>query len=212
MEQEISLYEVYNTLKNLSATKVTIYKKYANLLANDLGLEIVIFKKINLAKKEISLFVKNYDDDANRHYWQELTIVQKDKGFIYISNDEDLKINIFNATNHLNRLFANLENIKDFLKFKPLKVVDTTNTCGVILSTENIKIHQKSGKNVTIPLDCAKDSNNDNYNALEELLKSIKITSTQLPSWLQVKQKEENPLSINNIFKRIKQKYNDFLS
>ena len=158
------------------------------------------------------LFVKNYDDDANRHYWQELTIVQKDKGFIYISNDEDLKINIFNAANHLNRLFANLENIKDFLKFKPLKVVDTTNTCGIILSTENIKIHQKSGKNVTIPLDCAKDSNNDNYNALEELLKSIKITSTQLPSWLQVKQKEGNPLSINNIFKRIKQKYNDFLS
>ena len=212
MEQEISLYEVYNTLKNLSATKVAIYKRYANLLASDLGLEIVIFKKINLAKKEISLFVKSYDDDANRHYWQELTIVQKDKGFIYVSNDEDLKINIFNATNHLNRLFADLEAIKDFLKFKPLKVVDTTNTCGIILSTENIKIHQKSGKNVIIPLDCTKSFNYDNSKALEELLRSIKITKTQLPSWLKVKPKEENPLSINNIFKRIKQRYEDFLS
>ena len=59
MENTISLYEVYNTILSLSQEKDNIYKDYAKKLAQDLELETILFKKVNLAKKEISLYIKN---------------------------------------------------------------------------------------------------------------------------------------------------------
>lgn len=210
MEQEISLYEVYNILKNLSLKKAQIYQRYANLLANDFDLEIIIFKKINLAKKEITLFIKKYDYDANRHYWQELTITKKDNSYNYNSNDQDLHINIFNSTSHLNQLFSKLDSIKDFLKFKPIKITDTTNSCNITLSIENIKIYHKNGHIITIPFDSIKFSKVENTQELDDLLKSIIITKESLPNWLQLKYTEENSLSIDNIIKKLKQKCEQF--
>ena len=118
MENKISLYEVYNILINLSAEKNAICSDYAKKLAYDLDLEVVLFKKINnVAKKEVTLYVKSKDDIVNDFFWRELTIVQKDNGFISKSPNAYLELNLLNANIHLQQLFKKLEAINDYLNF-----------------------------------------------------------------------------------------------
>lgn len=127
MENKISLYEVYNTLLNLSLEKSNICADYAKKLAYDLDLETVLFKNVkNIAKKEITIYIKNKDDIGNDYFWRELTIVQKENGFISKSPNSYLEVNLLNANSHLQQLFKKLTDIKDYITFQPIKLIDTT--------------------------------------------------------------------------------------
>ena len=181
MENTISLYEVYNTILSLSQEKDNIYKDYAKKLAQDLELETILFKKVNLSKKEISLYIKNYEDIGDYYSWQELIITQKEKAFIWKSTNKELNINIFNATNHLTQLFNKLIAIKDYITMQPLKLIDTTKSCNIQISQESLKIRQAGGSMVVIPLEFQKNVNDENKVQMENLLKSIYLEQSDIP-------------------------------
>ena len=212
MENTISLYEVYNTILSLSQEKDNIYKDYAKKLAQDLELETILFKKVNLAKKEISLYIKNYEDIGDYYSWQELTITQKENAFIWKSTNKELKINIFNATNHLTKLFNKLFAIKDYITMQPLKLIDTTKSCNIQISQESLKIRQTSGSMVVIPLEFPKNVNVDNKVQMENLLQSIYLKQSDIPKWLLNKYTQSNAINVDNIIKKLKIGFEKFMS
>ncbi len=212
MENTISLYEVYNTILNLSQEKDNIYKDYAKKLAQDLELETILFKKVNLAKKEISLYIKNYEDIGDYYSWQELTITQKEKAFIWKSTNKELKINIFNATNHLAKLFNKLFAIKDYITMQPLKLIDTTKSCNIQITQESLKIRQTSGNMVVIPLEFQKNVNAENKVQMENLLQSIYLKQSDIPKWLLNKYTQSNAINVDNIIKKLKIGFEKFMS
>lgn len=212
MENTISLYEVYNTILSLSQEKDNIYKDYAKKLAQDLELETILFKKVNLSKKEISLYIKNYEDIGDYYSWQELIITQKEKAFIWKSTNKELNINIFNATNHLTQLFNKLIAIKDYITMQPLKLIDTTKSCNIQISQESLKIRQASGSMVVIPLEFQKNVNDENKVQMETLLKSIYLEQSDIPKWLLKKYTQSNTINVDNIIKRLKISFEKFMS
>lgn len=212
MENTISLYEVYNTILSLSQEKDNIYKDYAKKLAQDLELETILFKKVNLSKKEISLYIKNYEDIGDYYSWQELTITQKEKAFIWKSTNKELNINIFNATNHLTQLFNKLIAIKDYITMQPLKLIDTTKSCNIQISQESLKIRQASGSMVVIPLEFQKNVNDENKVQMENLLKSIYLEQSDIPKWLLEKYTQSNTINVDNIIKKLKISFEKFMS
>lgn len=212
MENTISLYEVYNTILSLSQEKDNIYKDYAKKLAQDLELETILFKKINLSKKEISLYIKNYEDIGDYYSWQELTITQKEKAFIWKSTNKELNINIFNATNHLTQLFNKLIAIKDYITMQPIKLIDTTKSCNIQISQESLKIRQTSGSMVVIPLEFQKNVNDENKVQMENLLKSIYLEQSDIPKWLLKKYTQSNTINVDNIIKKLKISFEKFMS
>lgn len=212
MENTISLYEVYNTILSLSQEKDNIYKDYAKKLAQDLELETILFKKVNLSKKEISLYIKNYEDIGDYYSWQELTITQKEKAFIWKSTNKELNINIFNATNHLTQLFNKLIAIKDYITMQPLKLIDTTKSCNIQISQESLKIRQASGSMVVIPLEFQKNVNDENKVQMETLLKSIYLEQSDIPKWLLKKYTQSNTINVDNIIKKLKIGFEKFMS
>lgn len=212
MENTISLYEVYNTILSLSQEKDNIYKDYAKKLARDLELETILFKKVNLSKKEISLYIKNYEDIGDYYSWQELIITQKEKAFIWKSTNKELNINIFNATNHLTQLFNKLIAIKDYITMQPLKLIDTTKSCNIQISQESLKIRQASGSMVVIPLEFQKNVNDENKVQMETLLKSIYLEQSDIPKWLLKKYTQSNTINVDNIIKKLKISFEKFMS
>lgn len=212
MENTINLYEVYNTILSLSQEKDNIYKDYAKKLAQDLELETILFKKINLSKKEISLYIKNYEDIGDYYSWQELTITQKEKAFIWKSTNKELNINIFNATNHLTQLFNKLIAIKDYITMQPFKLIDTTKSCNIQISQESLKIRQAGGSMVVIPLEFQKNVNDENKVQMETLLKSIYLEQSDIPKWLLKKYTQSNTINVDNIIKRLKISFEKFMS
>ena len=212
MENTISLYEVYNTILNLSQEKDNIYKDYAKKLARDLELETILFKKVNLAKKEISLYIKNYEDIGDYYSWQELTITQKENAFIWKSTNKELKINIFNATNHLTKLFNKLIAIKDYITMQPLKLIDTTKSCNIQITQESLKIRPTSGSMVVIPLEFEKNVNDENKVQMENLLQSIYLKQSDIPKWLLNKYTQSNAINVDNIIKKLKIGFEKFMS
>lgn len=212
MENTISLYEVYNTILSLSQEKDNIYKDYAKKLAQDLELETILFKKINLSKKEISLYIKNYEDIGDYYSWQELIITQKEKAFIWKSTNKELNINIFNATNHLTQLFNKLIAIKDYITMQPLKLIDTTKSCNIQISQESLKIRQAGGSMVVIPLEFQKNVNDENKVQMENLLKSIYLEQSDIPKWLLKKYTQSNTINVDNIIKKLKISFEKFMS
>ncbi len=212
MENTISLYEVYNTILNLSQEKDNIYKDYAKKLARDLELETILFKKVNLAKKEISLYIKNYEDIGDYYSWQELTITQKENAFIWKSTNKELKINIFNATNHLTKLFNKLIAIKDYITMQPLKLIDTTKSCNIQITQESLKIRPTSGSMVVIPLEFQKNVNDENKVQMENLLQSIYLKQSDIPKWLLNKYTQSNAINVDNIIKKLKIGFEKFMS
>lgn len=212
MENTISLYEVYNTILSLSQEKDNIYKDYAKKLAQDLELETILFKKVNLSKKEISLYIKNYEDIGDYYSWQELIITQKEKAFIWKSTNKELNINIFNATNHLTQLFNKLIAIKDYITMQPLKLIDTTKSCNIQISQESLKIRQAGGSMVVIPLEFQKNVNDENKVQMENLLKSIYLEQSDIPKWLLKKYTQSNTINVDNIIKKLKISFEKFMS
>lgn len=212
MENTISLYEVYNTILSLSQEKDNIYKDYAKKLTKDLELETILFKKVNLAKKEISLYIKNYEDIGDYFSWQELSITQKENAFIWKSTNKELKINIFNATNHLTQLFNKLFAIKDYITMQPLKLIDTTKSCNIQISQESLKIRQASGSMVVIPLEFQKNVNAENKVQMENLLQSIYLKQSDIPKWLLNKYTQSNAINVDNIIKKLKIGFEKFMS
>ncbi len=212
MENTISLYEVYNTILSLSQEKDNIYKDYAKKLAQDLELETILFKKVNLSKKEISLYIKNYEDIGDYYSWQELIITQKEKAFIWKSTNKELNINIFNATNHLTQLFNKLIAIKDYITMQPFKLIDTTKSCNIQISQESLKIRQTSGSMVVIPLEFQKNINDENKVQMETLLKSIYLEQSDIPKWLLKKYTQSNTINVDNIIKKLKISFEKFMS
>ena len=212
MENTISLYEVYNTILSLSQEKDNIYKDYAKKLTKDLELEIILFKKVNLAKKEISLYIKNYEDIGDYFSWQELSITQKENAFIWKSTNKELKINIFNSNNHLTQLFNKLFAIKDYITMQPLKLIDTTKSCNIQISQESLKIRQASGSMVVIPLEFQKNFNAENKVQMENLLQSIYLKQSDIPKWLLNKYTQSNAINVDNIIKKLKIGFEKFMS
>ncbi len=212
MENTISLYEVYNTILSLSREKDNIYKDYAKKLAQDLELETILFKKVNLAKKEISLYIKNYEDIGDYYSWQELIITQKENAFIWKSTNKELKINIFNATNHLTKLFNKLFAIKEYITMQPLKLIDTTKSCNIQITQESLKIRQTSGSMVVIPLEFQKNVNDENKVQMENLLQSIYLKQSDIPKWLLNKYTQSNAINVDNIIKKLKIGFEKFMS
>lgn len=213
MENKISLYEVYNILINLSAEKTAICSDYAKKLAYDLDLEVVLFKKINnVAKKEVTLYVKSKDDIVNDFFWRELTIVQKDNGFISKSPNAYLELNLLNANIHLQQLFKKLEAINDYLNFNTIKLVDTTKSCNIILSSDSIKIRRNNGSFIIKPLDFYKNNNIENKDNLEDLLKSIYVYKTDIPEWILKRCALENAITLEKVVKKLKLGLKNFMS
>lgn len=213
MENKISLYEVYNILINLSAEKNAICSDYAKKLAHDLDLEVVLFKKINnVAKKEVTLYVKSKDDIGNDFFWREVTIVQKDNGFISKSPNAYLELNLLNANIHLQQLFKKLEAINDYLNFNTIKLVDTTKSCNIILSSDSIKIRRNNGSFIIKPLDFYKNNNIENKGNLEDLLKSIYIYKTDIPEWILKRCALENAITLEKVVKKLKLGLKNFMS
>lgn len=213
MENTISLYEISNTLVALSEEKNTICATYAKRLARDLDLETVLFKSIkNISKKEITIYVKSKDDIGNDYLWRELTIVQKDNGFISKSPNTFLEVNLFNANSHLQQLFKKLSDIKEYITFQPLKLFDTTKSCNIILTIECIKIRQNNSGFIIIPLDFYKNSNLEDKSRLETLLKSIYVSKSSLPQWLLKRQAEEKTITLDNVIKKLKKGFQDFMT
>lgn len=213
MENKISLYEVYNTLLNLSLEKSNICADYAKKLAYDLDLETVLFKNVkNIAKKEITIYIKNKDDIGNDYFWRELTIVQKENGFISKSPNSYLEVNLLNANSHLQQLFKKLTDIKDYITFQPIKLVDTTRSCNIILSSESIKLRQNNSSFIIIPLDFHKNSNLEDKTHLEALLKSVYVSRNSIPEWILKRQENENTISLDNVIKKLKKGFKNFMS
>lgn len=212
MKNEISLYEVYNILLTSSQEKNNIYSNYARELAKDLGLETIIFKKINISKKELQLLVKRYEDIGDYYSWQDLIIKQKENSFIWKSTTQKLSINIFNATNHLTQLFKKLTDIKEFLTMRPFKVNDTSRSCYIQLSQESIKIRYCNGHLVIIPLEFQKITNEVDAEELENLLKSIYLNQSDIPEWILKEYVQTNTLNVENVIKKLKIGFRKFMS
>ena len=199
MENKISLYEVYNILINLSAEKNAICSDYAKKLAHDLDLEV-------------TLYVKSKDDIGNDFFWRELTIVQKDNGFISKSPNAYLELNLLNANIHLQQLFKKLEAINDYLNFNTIKLVDTTKSCNIILSSDSIKIRRNNGSFIIKPLDFYKNNNIENKGNLEDLLKSIYVYKTDIPEWILKRCALENAITLEKVVKKLKLGLKNFMS